>query len=119
MVAPKQVYVLLFNARSENEGIHTLQIGDRNVVLMFESEDDAIRFGGMLEAQDFPNPSWKRWRLRKLKNSAKVPAMSANSLKPGCWHYRRKQMWKKQTGNLMGRQLKNQRCLIWIEFAVS
>jgi len=57
MVAPKQVYVLLFNARTENEGIHTLQINDQNVVLMFESEDDAIRFGGMLEAQDFPSPS--------------------------------------------------------------
>lgn len=48
------VYVLLFNARTENEGIHTLKIEDRNVVLMFENEDDAIRFGLMLEAQDFP-----------------------------------------------------------------
>ena len=57
MVAPKHVYVLLFNARTENEGIHTLQVGDRNVVLMFESEDDAIRFSGLLEAQDFPSPS--------------------------------------------------------------
>ncbi|NJN73236.1 MAG: DUF3110 domain-containing protein [Limnothrix sp. RL_2_0] len=48
------VYVLLFNARTENEGIHTLQIGDRNKVLMFADEDDATRFGLMLEAQDFP-----------------------------------------------------------------
>jgi Protein of unknown function (DUF3110) len=48
------VYVLLFNARTENEGIHTLQTGDRNKVLMFLDEDDAIRFGLMLEAQDFP-----------------------------------------------------------------
>ncbi|HEY9763605.1 MAG TPA: DUF3110 domain-containing protein [Trichocoleus sp.] len=48
------VYVLLFNARTENEGIHTLKIEDRNVVLMFENEDDATRFGLMLEAQDFP-----------------------------------------------------------------
>lgn len=50
----RQVFVILFNARTENEGIHTLQVGDRNVVLMFESEDDATRFGLMLEAQDFP-----------------------------------------------------------------
>lgn len=49
-----QVYVLLFNARTDNEGIHTLQIGDRNKVLMFEDEDDAMRFALMLEAQDFP-----------------------------------------------------------------
>ncbi len=49
-----QVFVLLFNARQENEGIHTLKVGDRNTVLMFESEDDATRFGLLLEAQDFP-----------------------------------------------------------------
>ena len=48
------VYVLLFNARTDNEGIHTLQEGDRNKVLMFEDEDDAMRFALMLEAQDFP-----------------------------------------------------------------
>ncbi|NES88528.1 DUF3110 domain-containing protein [Okeania sp. SIO2B9] len=52
-----QVFVLLFNARTENEGIHTIQIGDRNKVLMFESEDDATRFGVLLEAQDFPSPT--------------------------------------------------------------
>lgn len=52
-----RVFVLLFNARTENEGIHTIQLGDRNKVLMFESEDDAIRFGLMLEAQDFPEPT--------------------------------------------------------------
>ena len=48
------VYVLLFNARTDNEGIHTLKIEDRNFVLMFEDEDDATRFGLLLEAQDFP-----------------------------------------------------------------
>ncbi|WOD38427.1 DUF3110 domain-containing protein [Nodosilinea sp. E11] len=48
------VYVLLFNARTENEGIHTLNVDGQDVVLMFEHEDDATRFGLMLEAQDFP-----------------------------------------------------------------
>ena len=52
-----RVYVLLFNAGTENEGIHTIQVGDRNTVLMFEEEDDATRFGVLLEAQDFPSPS--------------------------------------------------------------
>ncbi|MGC9524263.1 MAG: DUF3110 domain-containing protein [Limnospira sp.] len=52
-----KVYVLLFNAGTENEGIHTIQMGDRNKVLMFEEEEDATRFGGLLEAQDFPSPS--------------------------------------------------------------
>lgn len=49
-----RVFVLLFNARTENEGIHTIRVGDRNKLLMFESEDDASRFALMLEAQDFP-----------------------------------------------------------------
>ncbi len=49
-----RVYILLFNAGTNNEGIHTVQIGDRNKVLMFQEEDDAMRFAMMLEAQDFP-----------------------------------------------------------------
>jgi len=52
-----QVFVLLFNARTENEGIHTIRIGDRNLVLLFEDEDDATRYALLLEAQDFPTPS--------------------------------------------------------------
>jgi Protein of unknown function (DUF3110) len=48
-----RVFVLLFGARTENEGIHTLKVGDRNIVLMFENEDDAARYGLMLEAQNF------------------------------------------------------------------
>jgi Protein of unknown function (DUF3110) len=52
-----RVFVLLFNARTENEGIHTVQMGDRNKVLMFESEDDATRYALLLEAQDFPTPT--------------------------------------------------------------
>ncbi len=52
-----QVYVLLFNAGTDNEGIHSLNANGHNTVLMFEQEDDAIRFGVMLEAQDFPSPS--------------------------------------------------------------
>jgi len=38
-----RVFVLLFNARTENEGIHTIWADNRNKVLIFESEDDATR----------------------------------------------------------------------------
>lgn len=53
------MFVLIFNARTENEGIHTLKDlrSQRNKVLMFESEDDATRYAVRLEAQDFPAPS--------------------------------------------------------------
>lgn len=70
MATAKRVFILLFNARTENEGIHTIRIGDRNKVLMFESEDDAIRFGMMLEAQDFPE--------------ATVEAMDAEDIEEFC-----------------------------------
>lgn len=57
MLAPKRIFVLLVNAGTDSEGIHTIQMGGRNKVLMFESEDDALRYALMLEAQDFPSPT--------------------------------------------------------------
>lgn len=48
------VHILLFNAGTDNEGIHTVQVGDRNTILMFQDKDDALRYAGLLEAQDFP-----------------------------------------------------------------
>jgi len=62
-----RVFVLLFNAGTDNEGIHTLQIGDRNKVLMFESEDDATRYSLMLEAQDFPPATVELMDDREIK----------------------------------------------------
>ncbi|MBF2036905.1 MAG: DUF3110 domain-containing protein [Leptolyngbyaceae cyanobacterium T60_A2020_046] len=62
-----QVYVLLFNAGTDNEGIHSLQQGQRNTVLMFESEDDAVRFGLMLEAQDFPVPTVEAFDAEEIE----------------------------------------------------
>ncbi len=55
-----RVFVLLFNAGTDNEGIHTLQVGDRHKILMFESEEDATRYALLLEAQDFPSPNVER-----------------------------------------------------------
>ena len=51
------VHVLLFDAGSENEGIHSLELNGTTVVLLFEDPDDAERYAGLLEAQDFPVPT--------------------------------------------------------------
>jgi len=51
------VHVLLFDAGSDTEGIHSLELNGRTVVLLFEDADDAERYAGLLEAQDFPIPS--------------------------------------------------------------
>ena len=51
------VHVLLYEAGKENEGIHSLELNGGTIVLMFENRDDAERYCGLLEAQDFPCPS--------------------------------------------------------------
>ncbi|BAZ52866.1 hypothetical protein NIES4103_55310 [Nostoc sp. NIES-4103] len=62
-----RVFVLIFNAHTENEGIHTIRVGDRNKILMFESEDDALRYALMLEAQDFPTPTVEALDAEEIK----------------------------------------------------
>jgi len=56
-LAAELVHVLLFDAGSDQEGIHSLELSGRTVVLLFEQRDDAERYAGLLEAQDFPTPS--------------------------------------------------------------
>jgi len=51
------VHVLLYEAGTECEGIHSLELKGVTVILMFEDRDDAERYCGLLEAQDFPTPS--------------------------------------------------------------
>ncbi|MEB3255745.1 MAG: DUF3110 domain-containing protein [Synechococcaceae cyanobacterium] len=56
-MSSEPVHVLLFDAGSETEGIHSLELNGRTVVLLFEDPDDAERYAGLLEAQDFPMPT--------------------------------------------------------------
>ncbi|APB33603.1 hypothetical protein GlitD10_1283 [Gloeomargarita lithophora Alchichica-D10] len=51
------VYVLIYNPGTDNEGIHSLKLQGEDTILMFEAEDDALRFATFLEAQDFPVPT--------------------------------------------------------------
>ncbi|MEN9216389.1 MAG: DUF3110 domain-containing protein [Gloeomargarita sp. HHBFW_bins_162] len=51
------VYVLIYNPGTDNEGIHSIKLQDEDTILMFEDEDDAVRFANFLEAQDFPVPT--------------------------------------------------------------
>jgi len=52
-----RVHVLLFDAGGDQEGIHSIELAGRTVVLLFEDPDDAERYAGLLEAQDFPVPT--------------------------------------------------------------
>ncbi len=61
------VHVLLYEAGTESEGIHSLEIKDATVILMFEDKDDAERYCGLLEAQDFPTPSVEELTRRDIE----------------------------------------------------
>jgi hypothetical protein len=69
----ERVHVLLFDAGGDQEGIHSLELGGRTVVLLFEDPEDAERYAGLLEAQDFPVPSVEaldRQELEQFCNEA-------------------------------------------------
>ncbi len=52
-----KVHVLLYEVGTDNEGIHSIELNGKTIVLMFEDKDDAERYVGLLEAQDFPTPT--------------------------------------------------------------
>tara|TARA_Y100001968_G_C19296896_1_gene687071 strand:+ start:674 stop:1087 length:414 start_codon:yes stop_codon:yes gene_type:complete len=51
------IHVLLYQSGKDDEGIHSLEVNNKTIVLMFEEKDDAERYVGLLEAQDFPKPT--------------------------------------------------------------
>ena len=62
------IFVLLYNSGTENEGIHSIELKGRTIVLMFEDQDDAERYCGLLEAQDFPIPSVEKVNIDEIRN---------------------------------------------------
>ena len=66
-----KIFVLLYNSNSENEGIHSIEYKGKTIVLMFEDKDDAERYCGLLEAQDFPIPSVEPIEINEIKEFCK------------------------------------------------
>ena len=62
-----KIFVLLYNPNTDNEGIHSIELKGRTIVLMFEEKDDAERYVGLLEAQDFPSPSIESVYLEEIR----------------------------------------------------
>ena len=62
------VFVLLYNSGTEKEGIHSIELKGRTIVLMFEEEEDAKRYCGLLEAQDFPSPSIELININEIRD---------------------------------------------------
>ena len=61
------IFVLLYNIGTETEGIHSIELKGRTIVLMFEEKDDAERYCGLLEAQDFPLPSVEMINIDEIR----------------------------------------------------
>ncbi len=62
------IFVLLYNSGTDQEGIHSIEMKGRTIVLMFEERDDAERYCGLLEAQDFPIPSVEMIKIDEIKD---------------------------------------------------
>ena len=62
------IFVLLYNFGTEKEGIHSIELKGRTIVLMFEEKDDAERYCGLLEAQDFPLPSVEMIDINEIRD---------------------------------------------------
>jgi len=66
-----KIFVLLYNPNTDNEGIHSIELKGRTIVLMFEEKDDAARYVGLLEAQDFPTPSVEMVNIDEIRDFCK------------------------------------------------
>ena len=62
------IFVLLYNSGTDKEGIHSIELKGRTIVLMFEDKDDATRYCGLLEAQDFPLPTVELIDIEEIKD---------------------------------------------------
>ena len=62
------IFVLLYNSGTDKEGIHSIELKGRTIVLMFEERDDATRYCGLLEAQDFPLPTIEMIEINEIKD---------------------------------------------------
>ena len=62
------IFVLLYNSGTEKEGIHSIELKGRTIVLMFEEKDDATRYCGLLEAQDFPSPTVEMIEIEEIRD---------------------------------------------------
>ena len=65
------IFVLLYNSNTDDEGIHSIEFKGKTIVLMFEEKDDAERYCGLLEAQDFPVPSVELIDINEIKEFCK------------------------------------------------
>ncbi|HGY5540166.1 MAG: DUF3110 domain-containing protein [Prochlorococcus sp.] len=78
-----QVHVLLYDAGQDDEGIHSLELAGKTSVLMFENSDDAERYAGLLEAQDFPMPTVEKISREEIEDFCHQAGYEARLVESG------------------------------------
>ena len=78
-----QVHVLLYDAGQDDEGIHSLELSGKTSVLMFENSDDAERYAGLLEAQDFPMPTVEKISREEIEDFCHQAGYEARLVESG------------------------------------
>ena len=74
----RRAWALIFNHRTDNEGIYSQQRGVTDYVFCWETKEDAARFGDMLVAQDFPEGSAVEMDMPVLLDFCQAPATPAS-----------------------------------------
>ena len=64
----RQVYILIYNSGTNNEGIHVIQIPEKKTVLMFESKKSAEKFGLELKQNNFYTPTIEPIAIQEIKD---------------------------------------------------
>tara|TARA_Y100001968_G_scaffold326208_1_gene368855 strand:+ start:1840 stop:2253 length:414 start_codon:yes stop_codon:yes gene_type:complete len=77
------IHVLLFQSGQDDEGIHSLEVNEKTIVLMFEDKEDAERYCGLLEAQDFPKPSIEVVERSEIESFCKQADYEARFVEKG------------------------------------
>ena len=77
------VHVLLYQAGKDSEGIHSLELAGKTVVLMFENKDDAERYCLLLEAQDFPCPTVENIEREEIESFCSEAGYEAKFVETG------------------------------------
>jgi Protein of unknown function (DUF3110) len=63
-----RLFVILFNAADDTEGVYSLSMQGQSIVLAFQERSEARTYAMMLEAQDFPRPNVGEFSANELKS---------------------------------------------------
>eukprot|EP00741_Cyanophora_paradoxa_P019802 tig00021168_g19111.t1 len=78
-----KVFVLLVHSGTDNEGIYSLKMGEHDIILAFEAEEEALRYATLLEAQDFPTPNVEAFAPEEIRDFCEESGHRMGVVPPG------------------------------------